>query len=193
MLQMMKGTPENTLIDEYGQRKYLNQAERKRFYKATAKLDKKRRLFCLLIYYTGVRISEALHLKVEHIDFSEKAVTIKSLKKRGKVHYRQIPLPNEFLKELKTILNETTGRVWTFSRSTASRFIKKTMSEARISGTKACSRGLRHSFAVNSVMHNVPLTLIQKWMGHASITTTAIYLNVLGAEERNFAKRTWQS
>ncbi len=67
------------------------------------------------------------------------------------------------------------------------------MSDAGISGTKACSRGLRHSFAVNSVIHNVPLTLIQKWMGHASITTTAIYLNVLGAEERNFAKRTWQS
>ncbi len=190
---MMKGTPENTLIDEYGQRKYLNQVERKRFYKATAILNQERRLFCLLIYYTGGRITEVLHLKIEHIDFSEKAVTIKSLKKRGKVHYRQILLPSKFLKELKAILRETRGRVWTFSRSTASRFIKIMMSEAEINGTKACSRGLRHSFAVNSVMHNVPLTLIQKWMGHASITTTAIYLNVLGAEERNFAKRTWQS
>ncbi len=187
----MKGTSENTLIDEYGQRKYLNQVERKIFYKAIAILGQERRLFCLLIYYTGVRISEALHLKVEQIDFAEKVVTIKSLKKRGKVHYRQIPVPDIFLKEVKVILGEVGERVWTFSRSTASRFVKKVMNEARIYGTKACSKGVRHSYAVNCLIHDIPLTLIKTWMGHASITTTAIYLNVLGAEARKFAKRTW--
>ena len=140
-----------------------------------------------------VRISEALNLQVEQIDFSEKVVTIRSLKKRGKVHYRQIPLPDVFLREIKPILGNVGGRIWTFSRSTASRIIKKVMNTAGISGSKACSKGIRHSYAVNCILHNVPLTLIQRWMGHASITTTAIYLNVLGEEARKFAKRTWQS
>lgn len=189
----MKGISEYSLIDFNGQRKYLNLQERKRFYTCINHLSKERRLFCLLLFWSGVRISEALNLKMEHIDLSEQVVTIKSLKKRGKVSFRQIPLPIELLNELTIVLGETNEAIWTFSRSTASRFVKQVMDDAKIEGSKACARGLRHSFAVNAITHNVPLTLIQKWMGHASISTTAIYLNVLGVEERNFAKRMWQS
>lgn len=193
MTKLMKGISEYSLIDFYGQRKYLNVQERKRFHACLSGLSHERRLFCLLLLWSGVRISEALNLKKEHIDLSEKVVTIKSLKKRGKVSFRQIPLPTELLNELTILLYEANETIWTFSRSTAGRFVKQVMDDAKIKGSKACARGLRHSFAVNAIAHNVPLTLIQKWMGHASISTTAIYLNVLGVEERNFAKRMWQS
>jgi len=38
-------------------------------------------------------------------------------------------------------------------------------------------------------MAGVPLNLIQRWMGHSRIETTAIYANAVGDEERALAKR----
>ncbi len=65
------------------------------------------------------------------------------------------------------------------------------MHYAKIMGIQACSRGLRHSFAVYAVSR-APLTMVKKWLGHAKLETTEIYLNVIGHEEREIAKRIWQ-
>ena len=35
------------------------------------------------------------------------------------------------------------------------------------------------------------LNLVQKWLGHAQLTTTAIYANAIGAEEKTIAQRMW--
>jgi integrase len=32
---------------------------------------------------------------------------------------------------------------------------------------------------------------LQRWLGHASMTTTAIYLEAMGDEEREIAARMW--
>jgi len=34
--------------------------------------------------------------------------------------------------------------------------------------------------------------MMQKWMGHASMETTAIYANALGREERKIASKLWE-
>jgi len=39
----------------------------------------------------------------------------------------------------------------------------------------------------------VLLPLIQRWMGHARLKTTAIYLQLGGAEERRFAQQLWRA
>ncbi len=53
-------------------------------------------------------------------------------------------------------------------------------------------KGLRHGFGVNAFQSNVPPHLVQRWLGHASLRTTSIYGDVVGAEERGFAARIWQ-
>ena len=65
------------------------------------------------------------------------------------------------------------------------------MAEAGISGTPAMPKGLRHGFGVNAFETSVPLHLVQRWLGHASLKTTAIYGDVMGPEERAFAERMW--
>lgn len=62
---------------------------------------------------------------------------------------------------------------------------------AGIRGTQAMPKGLRHGFGVHAVQCGVPLPLIQRWLGHADLTTTAIYTQVLGPEERSIAARMW--
>jgi integrase/recombinase XerD len=65
------------------------------------------------------------------------------------------------------------------------------MTAAHVVGACAMPKGLRHSFGVNAFQANVPPHLVQKWLGHASLRTTAIYGDVIGPEESAFAARMW--
>ncbi len=41
------------------------------------------------------------------------------------------------------------------------------------------------------MLQGVPITLVKRWMGHARLQTTEIYLDVIGPEERNLARKMW--
>ena len=60
-------------------------------------------------------------------------------------------------------------------------------------GPHATPKGLRHSFGLHAIRSGVPLNLVQRWLGHARIETTAIYASAIGDEERNLARRAWIS
>jgi site-specific recombinase XerD len=60
-------------------------------------------------------------------------------------------------------------------------------------GGMASPKGLRHGFAVACLAQKIPLPAVQKWLGHARMETTAIYLEVSGDEERELAKRLWKA
>ena len=179
-----------------GSRKYLTEKERLRFRDAVAHLEPEQRLFCETIYYTGCRISEAHGLRHGHIDFDEKLVVIETLKRRKSGIYRAIPVPSAWLRRLDEILRirksgEDEKPLWDFSLSTGYRTIKLAMAAAKIQGDYANARGLRHSFGIKCAQSNINPRLISKWMGHAKLETTMIYLDAIDAEERNFAKRLW--
>ena len=65
------------------------------------------------------------------------------------------------------------------------------MAAARIGGDCAMPKGLRRGFAVAAFQASLPPHLVQRWLGHASLRTTAIYAEVSGAEEFGFAERMW--
>jgi integrase len=44
---------------------------------------------------------------------------------------------------------------------------------------------------VHAISKNIPLNMLSKWMGHASLEVTAIYANALGEEQHNIAARMW--
>ena len=185
-----------SLYDRKGQRKYLNQIERLRFFEATQKCDTETKLFCQLLYYTGARIAEIHNLTIGSIDIANGTVVLESLKKRQRGIFREIPLPGHLLKDLENYAGkikhgeEHVTALWPFSLRTASRHVKAIMNQAGITGVRSCARGLRHGFAVRAA-NKAPITMVKKWLGHAALETTEIYLNVIGAEEREFAKRVW--
>ena len=74
---------------------------------------------------------------------------------------------------------------------TASRYVKEAMTRANIIGLQASAKGLRHGFAVYAVT-KVPITKVQKLLGHSSLRTTAIYLDVSGVEEREMVMKMWE-
>jgi integrase/recombinase XerD len=44
---------------------------------------------------------------------------------------------------------------------------------------------------VAAVQAGIPLNLVQRWLGHAQLSTTAIYAEAIGPEEQEIAARMW--
>lgn len=65
------------------------------------------------------------------------------------------------------------------------------MDKAGLNGPHANPKGLRHGFGVTAVQKGIPLNMVQKWLGHAQLSTTAIYADAVGAEEQEIAGRMW--
>jgi site-specific recombinase XerD len=126
---------------------------------------------------------------------------IRTLKRRRYV-VREVPIPPELMAaidrhfELRRRQRDDTlacARLWRWRRETAWRFIKRVMATSGICGTPACPRGLRHGFGIGALQAGVPLNLVQRWLGHARISTTAIYAGACGPEELLLAARFWRA
>jgi len=185
-----------SLYDRQGHRKYLTEAERRAFAEAAERQVSEVRTFCLVLKNTGCRISEALELTPDHIDAEAGVIVFRSLKKRRDEVYRAVPVSRHLLDLLQDIhvLDQMApdAPIWPWHRMTAHRRVKEVMDEAGIDGLHATAKGLRHGFAVAALERGIPLNMLQKWLGHARLTTTAIYGDAVGAEERKMAEKLWE-
>lgn len=121
---------------------------------------------------------------------------MESLKKREQHVVRELPIPLSLASEFGSLAGHADQLLWEeagrpVSRIKAYRWIKYMMTDAGIQGAKACPKGLRHAYGTRAIMAGVPLHILQAWMGHASMKTTAIYATVLGNEQLELADRMW--
>jgi len=188
-----------SLYSSGGERKYVNYAERQRVLAVMERLERERALFSLLLAWTGGRVSEVLAVRARSFQIERNLVALRTLKRR-RPHVREVPISPGLmaaidrhfgLRELQRNPETANQRLWVFSRYTAWRFVKGAMLEAGIVGRPACPRGLRHGFGVGTLQAGVPLNLAQKWLGHARVSTTAIYADAIGPEEAAFAEKFW--
>lgn len=191
---MVKSHNPIKLYSKQSERLYLNTAERKRFAYHASKQETQTKLLCLILLYTGCRITEALNLRICDLQIEDNIIAITSIKKRDKHHVRQIPVPNSLMIELNDNYQHHHIYFHPFAmhRSTAWRKIKKIMKQADIVGEQATLKGLRHSFAVHCALRNVAITMCSKWLGHSSLEITTHYYRVVGTEEREIASRLWE-
>lgn len=188
------------LYDPSQRRLYINAAERARFGKAAEQEPNAIGNFCLLLMLTGCRISEGLALQAGAIQTEARLITFRTLKRRRADSFREVPAPPELLARLQMQSSSPSraerSYLWhhngqPLNRATAYRWIKRVMRGADISGAQACPKGLRHGYGIHAIRSRVPLNMLQKWMGHASMSTTAIYTNAIGEEEQAIAARMW--
>jgi integrase/recombinase XerD len=180
-------------------RKYLNHQERSRLICGAAQLSENKRLFIEVLCWTGARISELLALTPHAFDVPASVLTLRTLKRR-KLSFRDVPIPPELMQRLDRHFAITaaqraplTGhlRLWPFSRSTGWRLVKDLAASAGIFGARATPRGFRHGFGHGSTCAGVPMTILQRWLGHAHIKSTAVYLEFVGPDDFEFARRFW--
>jgi integrase/recombinase XerD len=183
-----------------GARKYLNGAERRRALAVMASLAPEKALFALTLAWTGARVSEVLALTPASFQIEQSVVAFRTLKRR-KLSVREMPVPPALMSALELRFGLVAAqrdpdardhRLWCWHRVTAWRLIKKVMAAAQVAGRRSSPRGLRHGFGVGTLQAGVPLNLVQRWLGHARISTTAIYADACGPDEQDFAARFWR-
>ena len=192
-------TPDASLIDARG-RKYLTADERSRFLAAVRAHPKPPvQTLARTLALTGCRVSEALSVRACDVDLDAAEIRIATLKRR-QAHWRAVPVPEELvhtldlvhrLRRAQTSPRGRTALLWDVTRQAAHRQVAELMRRAGIEGPQACPRGLRHSYGVAAVQAGVPLTTIAAVLGHADVSTTAIYATAIGAEARELVSRLW--
>ena len=195
----MSPTPDASLVDARG-RKYLTVDERARFLVAVRAHAKPTvQTLARTLALTGCRVSEALALRACDVDLDAAELRIATLKRR-RAHWRAVPVPEDLVHELELVhrvrraqasARGRSARLWDITRQGAHRQVSALMRSAGVEGPQACPRGLRHSFGVAAVQAGVPLTTIAAVLGHADVSTTAIYTTAIGAEARELVSRLW--
>jgi len=140
------------------------------------------RTLAMTIYGTGMRVSEAIALRPEHID--SKQMLIRVVQGKGRKD-RLVPLPNVLLQELRQQYRRNRFRHWLFPGPIKGKHItQKAVVDAFINarhavgGKTVTPHSLRHSFASHLLESGTDLRTIQVLLGHVSLSTTSIYLRV---------------
>jgi integrase/recombinase XerD len=160
----------------------------------------------VVLWRAGLRIGEALSLRVSDIDFTAGSIRVLHTKTK---QARTVGIDDAALSVVGA---------WAAARSSAgigpgplfcrlhcqpgspmsSRYVRAEMGRlAARAGVahRVHPHGLRHTMAVESVQEGVPVTRISRQLGHSSIATTSIYLDHLFPAEvvATYRARTWAS
>jgi integrase/recombinase XerD len=135
-----------------------------------------------IIYSCGLRVSEAARLRVEDIDGERRLLWVRD-SKGGKD--RCVPLSEPTLIQLRKFWCKTRTKEWLFpgregehiNIATVQGAFKAAVRESGINKS-ASVHTLRHSFATHLLECGVDIRIIQKILGHGSITTTCIYTHL---------------
>lgn len=182
-------------FDRQGRRKYLTADEQLAVFVAAAQAPMRDGALAMMLLLTGCRLSEALALRLVHIDRACQHVVFRTLKRR-EVRFRCVPVPRAIHTGVWNRMWQAgltpAAPLWPWSRTTAWRRMKRLLRSAGIeAGPHASPKGLRHGFAVSAITGGVPLVQVKKWLGHASLRSTECYLDATGPEERALARHFW--
>jgi integrase/recombinase XerD len=143
----------------------------------------KHRAFLMTVYGGGLRLGEACRLKPGHIDSARMQIRVED----GKGHKdRYTLLSPRLLQELRDYYRMFRPKKWLFfgrdqneplPHATAQRIFGNAQRRAELPD-KGGIHSLRHSFATHLLESGVEITVVQRLLGHSSLSTTSVYLHV---------------
>ncbi len=148
--------------------------------------DPRARLLMLEQWRAGLRVSEALALEVADLSLDTDLPTIRVRSGKGRKS-RIVPVHPELGAAFSTALaygNVYEGRIIDVHRTTARRWVQKAVVRAEQlgaipSGREVSTHTFRHSYARHLLINGIPINYLSRWLGHSSIQTTLIYLELV--------------
>ena len=143
----------------------------------------KHRTILTICYAAGLRVSEAIRLKVTDID--SKRMVIRVEQGKGRID-RYVMLSPKLLQILRDWWRVDRPKQWLFPGDQVGNHVGKcTIEEACQKARRRCRipkpitpHCLRHAFAVHLLESGTDLRTIQLLLGHCSLATTATYLRI---------------
>jgi site-specific recombinase XerD len=144
------------------------------------------RAFLAILYRTGLRCSEALALKPKDVDFFGSSIRV--LHGKGD-RARTVGIDQGALDIIKEWGVERERRGFTTTqplfctqtgRAMSDSYVRKQIKRLGIKAgisKRVHAHGLRHTHAFELMMEGIPISIIQRQLGHASLATTDTYLS----------------
>lgn len=153
-----------------------------------------------LLYATGIRVSELIHLKLADVNLKLGFVTCSDSAK-----VRSIPVGKEAAEALRNYIERSRDKMCAdtsdsellffncsgklMSRQGFWKLIKGYAKKADIE-SDITPHTIRHSFAAHLVGNGADLKIVQEMLGHADIATTQVYVNMNQSKVRDVYYRT---
>lgn len=146
----------------------------------------------------GLRVSEAVSLKPEHVDMRNCRVTVREGKgAKDRLTYISSGLRDEIAEWIDRRDEEAEGTEWLFPTKKGTkvdpnhlrRSVKRYAEKAGIDEVERVSpHTLRHTFATAHYRQHGDIRRLQKLLGHSDISTTMIYTHMADEELEEGAK-----
>jgi integrase/recombinase XerD len=163
----------------------LDDGRLKRFFTSISTGCMRDKLLFTLLIETGLRISEALSLRWEAVDFtngSEKLIVMGKGQKERTIPLQTAPITLGLLGRLREdkegnmpIFVGQAGQALSYSQ--ALRLFREYSNAVKLPKTLTL-HSLRHTYATNLLEDGVSIAVAQKLLGHADIKTTTLYQGV---------------
>ncbi|MBU1017056.1 tyrosine-type recombinase/integrase [Patescibacteria group bacterium] len=165
----------------------LSRSEIEKILEATE--NTKHKLLLSLAYGAGLRVSEAISLKAQDIDFHELTIHIKQAK--GKKDRISV-FPEKLSADIQNLIAGKEKNDFVFSSERGGKLTTRTAQKVfensfKKSGVKkdATFHSLRHSFATHLLENGVDVRYVQELLGHQNIRTTQLYTQVTNPKLKN--------
>lgn len=178
--------------DRHGTSRILSQEEYREVLRV---LKPQHRTLLKVLCATGFRISECLSIRKQ--DLVENTIILRKNDSKGKLETREVPIPPSLAAELQAI--KTEGEYFFSARDP-----HKPMTRQNIDASfrSACSylgiegtslHYTRRRFITELSNANVPIKVIQKAVGHKSLTSTSRYIEVNETQVKTAVSLLWSS
>jgi site-specific recombinase XerD len=144
----------------------------------------KHKAVLMTIYSAGLRIGEAVNLKLKDIDSGRMQIRVENAK--GKKD-RYTLLSEKNLEVLRSYVKEFKPRVWLFEGAKGETYSQKAIQQILRKAVEKVGlkkhitvHTLRHSFATHLLEAGTDIRYIQSLLGHESSKTTEIYTHITG-------------
>ena len=147
---------------------------------------KRARLLILVQWRAGLRISEALDVQLSDLTLGVERPTLRVRRGKGG-RQRLVPVHPELEAGLRSVMefgDIGRGPIIGVARTTGWRWITEAAERAvslggTTPGRHIATHTLRHSFARHLLVHGIPINFVSRWLGHSSLQTTLIYLELV--------------
>lgn len=176
-------------LDENEIYNFLEELEKYASKEVKHNVNKRNVLLLKIIIFTGMRVSEALGLRISDINEKDNFLTFNIKCKGGKnriILTKKENIINDLEVWLKIRKKQKNNHSFIFSsingkivsQATIYEVVKKILCKAKIIKSKMGAHMLRHSFATLLYQKYNDLLLVQEALGHSSLETTRIYTHL---------------
>lgn len=145
-------------------------------------IGRRNTLLLELLYSSGIRVSEAINIKIKDINMMDKSIRILGKGSKWRIVYFG-EYAKEYLEEYLALRNSSLEYLFLNKNNTpltrrGAEYIINNLVKTSLLKKKVTPHTFRHSYATEMLNNGADIRSVQELLGHSSLSTTGIYTHV---------------